>query len=92
MSYPFEIFISWQDSTRAAQQPNISVQADSPRGEKHILFILIASEFDCCENQLRKELQFKKQISSRARLLINKIGQGGGQVLLLLYHLYFNAL
>ena len=35
VSYPFEIFISWQDSTRAAQQPNISVQADSPRGEKH---------------------------------------------------------
>ena len=56
-----------------------------------ILLVLIGSKFNCCENQLRKELQFKKQMSSRARLLINKIGQGGGQVLLLLYHLYFNA-
>ena len=38
-------------------------------------------KWSCCCNQLREELQFKTQIVSRARAMIDKIGQGGdGQV------------
>ena len=34
--------------------------------------------WSCWCNQLREELQFKTQIVSRARAMIDKIGQGGG--------------